>query len=103
MGGDLAITDQYTDNIALTNDGGQTWQLTMSPVTKGAFYGSDLMSWGKASILIATGPNGIDYSTDLGQTYFNLDTGNYWAVDLHPSGFGLATGADGKILKLTVQ
>jgi len=103
VGGDLAITDQYTDNIALTNDGGQTWQVTASPVTKGAFYGSDLMSWENASILIATGPNGMDYSTDLGRTYINLDTGNYWAVDLHPSGFGLAAGTDGKILKLTVQ
>ncbi|WP_421892398.1 WD40/YVTN/BNR-like repeat-containing protein [Marinoscillum sp.] len=103
VGGDLAITDQYTNNVALTDDGGKTWQLTTHPATKGAFYGSDLVPWDNTFIVIASGPNGIDYSTDLGRTFINLDTGNYWAVDLHPSGFGLATGTDGKILKLLLK
>ena len=35
-GGDLAITDEYTDNIAFSEDGGQTWTLIPNhPVTKG--------------------------------------------------------------------
>ena len=34
-GGDLAITDEYTDNLAFSEDGGQTWTLTDHPVTKG--------------------------------------------------------------------
>ena len=32
----MAITDEYTDNIAFSEDGGQTWTLNPNhPVTKG--------------------------------------------------------------------
>ena len=35
-GGDLMITDDYTDNVAYSQDGGKTWTLnTHQPVTKG--------------------------------------------------------------------
>ena len=37
-GGDLTITDAYTDNLAFSKDGGQTWTLTNHPVTKGIMY-----------------------------------------------------------------
>ena len=38
-GGDLAITDEYTDNVAFSQDGGQTWKLKHNhPVTKGLFF-----------------------------------------------------------------
>ena len=34
----MAITDKYTDNIAFSEDGGQTWTLNPKhPVTKGLF------------------------------------------------------------------
>ncbi len=99
-GGDLSITDKYTDNIALTNDGGKTWTLTNHPQTTGAFYGSDLIQWDNEEIMILSGPKGIDYSLDLGETFTTLDTLNYWAVDLHPSGFGFASGTDGKVIKI---
>lgn len=100
VGGDLAITDAYTNNIATTTDGGKTWQLAGQPITKGAFYGSDLISAGDGYLLIASGPNGIDYSLDFGKSFVNLDTTNYWAVNLTEQGFGFATGPKGKILKI---
>ena len=37
-GGDLTMTDAYTDNLAFSKDGGQTWTLTNHPVTKGIMY-----------------------------------------------------------------
>ena len=37
-GGDLSITDEYTDNIAFSKDGGQSWILTQQPITKGGTY-----------------------------------------------------------------
>lgn len=103
VGGDLAKTDEYTDNVAITRDGGKTWQLAGQPITKGAFYGSDIIPWKKGFLMIACGPKGMDYSDDVGLTYTNLDTLNYWAVDLHKTGFGYVAGTDGKLVKLTLD
>lgn len=100
VGGDLSVKDDYTKNTAVTFDGGKTWTLTGFPQTKGAFYGSDLISTGDNYLWMACGPNGIDYSQNLGQTFQTLDSLNYWAVDLHESGFGYATGTNGRILKI---
>ncbi|MEQ8470059.1 MAG: hypothetical protein RIC35_02685 [Marinoscillum sp.] len=102
-GGDLAITGAYTDNIAITDDGGKTWTLAGQPITKGAFYGSDIIRWKNDFLMIMCGPKGIDYSDDHGHTFNNLDTLNYWAVDLHKSGSGYAVGTDGKLLKLIIH
>lgn len=103
VGGDLANKEGYTDNVAMTHDGGTTWQLTAQPMTKGAFYGSSIAEVAGTRLIIACGPNGIDYSSDEGANWINLDTENYWAVKLHPEGFGYATGTDGKILRLDAQ
>ncbi|MFT6882040.1 MAG: photosystem II stability/assembly factor-like uncharacterized protein [Marinoscillum sp.] len=101
VGGDLAITDAYTDNVAFTKDGGTTWTLASQPITKGAFYGSDLIVVDGKAWLFACGPNGIDYTIDQGKSFIQLDTGNYWAIEMHESGWGLATGTDGKIMKVS--
>lgn len=103
VGGDLAIQDAYTDNTAITQDGGSTWTLTAKPITRGAFYGSDLVKMGDLPVWIMCGPNGIDYSMDKGETFVNLDSGNYWAVEIHSSGMGYAVGTEGKILKIDLD
>ncbi|MBT5901950.1 MAG: hypothetical protein HOH58_07555 [Opitutaceae bacterium] len=100
VGGDLANKENYTDNVAITHDGGRTWQLTSQPITKGAFYGSSIVHVAETPLIIACGPNGVDYSPDQGASWINLTADNYWAVKLHPDGFGYATGTDGKILRL---
>lgn len=103
VGGDLSITDQYTDNVAITTDGGKTWALTDQPITKGAFYGSTITMIGGKKVILASGPKGLDYSFDLGQSWSNLDTANYWAVKMHDSGYGFATGKNGRVLKLEFE
>ena len=100
VGGDLANKENYTDNVAITHDGGRTWQLTSQPITKGAFCGSSIVHVAETPLIIACGPNGVDYSPDQGASWINLTADNYWAVKLHPDGFGYATGTDGKILRL---
>lgn len=99
-GGDLNQADAYTENMAITIDGGKNWVLTKQPVTKGAFYGSTIIPWKGSYFLMACGPNGLDYSTDMGNTFINADTLNYWAVDLNPHGSGYATGKDGRIVRI---
>ena len=48
-GGDLTITDAYTDNLAFSKDGGQTWTLTNHPVTKGIMYALKIYHLSKMS------------------------------------------------------
>lgn len=103
VGGDLLRMDTYTQNSAITVDGGKRWTITAHPATRGALYGSDITPHGQDFLWIVCGPNGMDYSADRGTTWQNLDTLNYWAVDLHPDGFGYATGKEGLITRLSIN
>lgn len=102
-GGDFNQSDQYTENIATSRDEGKSWLVTTTPITRGVFYGSDLLALDDSHFLIVSGPNGVDYSWDAGAHWINLDTNNYWAVEIHPSGFGYASGTEGKILRIELD
>jgi photosystem II stability/assembly factor-like uncharacterized protein len=102
-GGDLAIRDAYTNNCFFTTDGGITWQPTSRPITKGAFYGGSIAQVGKHALTFACGPNGLDYTSDLGKSWAQLDSANYWAVHITPSGTGWAVGKEGRVVKIVVQ
>jgi photosystem II stability/assembly factor-like uncharacterized protein len=98
-GGDLANRTGYTQNCFFTEDGGQTWKPTENPVTVGAFYGGSFTRKDRFSIAFVCGPNGLDYTHDLGKSWMQLDSLNYWAVEVQPSG-GWAVGKDGRIVKI---
>ncbi len=102
-GGDLAITDDYTNNLAFSIDGGESWVLTGRPTTKGAFYGSDLISIKGKTVVVACGPNGADITFDAGQTWNTISAENLWVADLDEDGFGWLAGRDGKIFKLVLN
>lgn len=102
-GGDLAITDIYTENLAFSIDGGESWALTEQPETLGAFYGSDLISIKGKTVVVACGPQGADITFDAGLTWNTIATDNLWVADLHVDGYGWLAGRDGKILKLELN
>ncbi|MDW3196580.1 MAG: hypothetical protein R8G66_29660 [Cytophagales bacterium] len=102
-GGDLAITDIYTENLAFSIDGGQSWVLTEQPETTGAFYGSDLISMKGKTVVVACGPKGADITFDAGLTWNTIATDNLWVADLHADGYGWLAGRAGKILKLELN
>ncbi|MGB3467424.1 MAG: hypothetical protein WBA74_19220 [Cyclobacteriaceae bacterium] len=102
-GGDLAISNDYTPNTAFTTSGGQTWSLATHPVLKGAVYGTATTNYHDTKLVFVCGPNGIDYSEDLGTTWISLDTANYWAIRFTTDGTGWATGKNGKILKISLN
>jgi photosystem II stability/assembly factor-like uncharacterized protein len=83
-------------NCAFSTDGGKTWNETARPITKGAFYGGSYIE----GIALACGPNGLDYTTDMGQTWTQLDSANYWAINMHSSGIGWASGRGGRVVKI---
>ena len=102
VGGDLLKAEEYTENCAFSINGGETWNLTEQPKTKGAFYGGALSKVGSQYLAFACGPNGLDFSSDQGKSWVTLDTLNYWAVAMNGNN-GFATGTKGKILKISLQ
>jgi len=102
-GGDLAISDEYTDNCAFTSDGGKTWKLTKNPKTKGAFYGSSTVQIEEQNYTFVCGPNGLDFTSDYGKIWTRLDSANYWAVSFDKSGTGWVSGKDGRVMKVKVD
>ncbi|MEO9483170.1 MAG: hypothetical protein ABJG47_06980 [Ekhidna sp.] len=101
-GGDLMKPQEYTKNVAFSQDGGSSWSLANQPKTIGAFYGSAITRVDAQTFAFACGPNGLDYTQDFGQTWSTLDTLNYWAIDMKAD-FGYASGTDGKILRISLH
>lgn len=102
VGGDLLKPNEYTDNCAFSEDGGYTWRLTNQPNTPGAFYGGAITKFNQVHFSFACGPNGLDYTKDLGENWVTLDTLNYWAVSFMNQ-YGYAVGKGGNILKITLK
>ncbi|MEO1256960.1 MAG: hypothetical protein AAFY41_19045, partial [Bacteroidota bacterium] len=101
-GGDLMKPNEYSENCAFSTDGGDSWKLTNRPQTKGAFYGSAIANIEDHIFAFISGPNGIDYTSDMGNTWITLDTLNYWAISMKNKK-GYAAGRGGKILKISLQ
>ncbi len=100
LGGDIAAPDQYTDNVAVTTDGGRTWTLAGRPRFAGAVYGAAYVPGASTATLVAVGPGGVDYSTDNGTTWTVIDTLNHWGVAFAASRAGWAVGPNGRITKI---
>lgn len=99
-GGDLAAPDDYADNVARSRDGGRTWKLASHPTFTGAIYGLAYVK-GHHRTVVATGPKGVSWSPDEGDTWFEIPglTG-YWAVAFASPQAGWLVGTGGRIAKL---
>ena len=100
FGGDIDRTDEYTDNVVLTSDGGETWTLAGRPTFRGAVYGAAYVPGAPSPTLVAAGPNGLDYSTDNGMTWVSLDTLSYWSVGFAGPRAGWAIGPEGRVTRI---
>ncbi|MEM9338226.1 MAG: hypothetical protein AAGA66_05820 [Bacteroidota bacterium] len=101
-GGDLIKPHDYTDNHAFTKDGGHTWHLANTSSTSGPFYGGSIVKFKNHYFSFACGPNGLDYTRDMGDQWNTLDTLNYWSVSFYEN-VGYAVGKAGTILKITIN
>ena len=97
VGGDYKKPDAVTDNAARTTDGGATWKLVERARPNGF---RSCVAYIGASILVAVGERGCDYSTDGGATWTVLENEGYHAISIHSSRHGWAVGANGKIAVL---
>jgi photosystem II stability/assembly factor-like uncharacterized protein len=102
FGGDIGDADTFTDNVAMTSDGGLTWALRSRPTFTGAIYGGSDVPSAPSPTLVVVGPGGMDYSIDGGASWVSLDTLTYWAVDFASPKAGWAVGPRGRVAKISL-
>jgi photosystem II stability/assembly factor-like uncharacterized protein len=99
LGGRLGSATEFSDNVAVTEDGGRHWRLTGRPGFAGAVYGAAVVP-GRPGTVVAVGPRGLAYTTDDGARWMTLDTLAYWSVGFGPRGVGWAVGPAGRITRI---
>ncbi len=100
MGGNIAKPDTFSMNVAVTSDGGVTWQEGTPVPFPGAVYGSSYSRDNGQAVLVAVGPKGVAVSWDDARTWRLLDTGNFWSVGMGKGGRGWLVGPGGKIVRM---
>ncbi len=100
VGGDFRIPDQHKDNIAITNDAGQSWLVPDGQPPRGYRSAVACGRQGQQTIAICVGPNGTDISLDDGRTWSVASDQGFHTIAFSPDGqHAWAAGADGRIGK----
>lgn len=103
LGGDLNRSQERTDNVALTRDGGVTWTAGGRPHFPGPVFGAAFVPASPSPLLVAVGPQGADYSPDGGESWVHLDNSAYWAVAFATARAGWAVGPEGRITRFELH
>ena len=98
VGGDYAKPSESTANIAITSDGGATWQAPQG--TRPAGYRSAVVYLADRQAWIATGPTGSDISVDNGKNWKQFDSSAFNALSAVSSHATWAVGPNGRIARL---
>ncbi len=98
LGGRIGAPEEFSDNVAVTGDGGRTWTLAGRPALPGAIYGAAMVPGGRT--VVAASPKGLQYSADDGATWSILANEAHWAVAFASRRVGWAVGPGGRISRL---
>ncbi len=71
-GGDYTNVEGNSGNIAVTNDGGRTWELVSEGRGPGYISGVRYVPDGGGNEIVAVGPGGIYYTEDAGENWGKL-------------------------------
>jgi photosystem II stability/assembly factor-like uncharacterized protein len=101
VGGDLSVSGPQTNNVAVSDDGGEQWTLMTATPFDGAAFGVSYAPGVSRRTVVATGPGGTAWSSDEGNTWTTLPgvTG-FWAVAFASRRSGWLVGTEGRILKV---
>ncbi len=94
VGGNYEKPDEINDNLAFTNDGGASWNLS-----KGLNGYRSGVAFVNQNTLIVVGSSGSDISRDGGKTWKNIDKENYNSVQAKGENAIWAVGANGLAAK----
>ncbi|HET8653723.1 MAG TPA: hypothetical protein VFM13_14270 [Gaiellaceae bacterium] len=96
-GGDFLAPTASPDALALTRDGGATWQLNTNAPDE---YRSGA-HWVTGTDAITVGPSGSDVTFDQGATWQGFDEGSFDTVDCAGGHACWASGEQGRVAYLT--
>lgn len=100
VGGDYTKEGEARDNVAVTTDGGESWTLIKGAGPKGYRSCVALVPATHGPTMITVGPNGSEYSLDLGNSWTSIGTeGFHSAAFAGPIDAGWAVGESGRIAK----
>lgn len=103
VGGDYTKQTDNINNIATTNDGGQTWQIQASGQNAGYMTCVKFRPKTKGKEIVAVGDQHISFSSDYGKTWTKIsDEKNLYACEWADENTLILAGKD-KIIKLTFQ
>jgi photosystem II stability/assembly factor-like uncharacterized protein len=99
-GGDLGNSGPAVNNVAVTDDGGKSWQLRAATPFAGAAFGLSYVPDLQTTVVV-TGPSGAAWSKDEGTSWQLLPalTG-FWAVGFAGRD-GWLVGTEGRIEKIS--
>jgi photosystem II stability/assembly factor-like uncharacterized protein len=92
VGGDFLTPTVAPDSLAVTSDGGATWQLVADAPNE---YRSGA-AWVTGQAAVAVGPSGSDGTRDGAQTWERFDAGSFDTVDCAHNGACWASGEHGR-------
>lgn len=98
VGGDIGDGASTVDAVALTSDGGRTWEPGGRLPFSGAAYGVAVVPGIRAAV--AVGPGGAALSRDGGRTWELIDNRVWWGVAAASRDAVWLTGPDGRIARL---
>jgi photosystem II stability/assembly factor-like uncharacterized protein len=103
-GGTLDTANTRPNNrVAVTGNGGRSWQLVSPPPFAGAVFGLSYVPGAGRQIVVATGPGGAAWSANEGRSWSELKgIGDYWAVAFAGKS-GWLVGTDGRILAVSFK
>ena len=96
VGGDFFLPATSLNTVAITKDGGKSWQLAK---TQNHQYRSGV-HWLHGNTAIDVGLTGSDVSTDGGNTWTTFDTGSFDTVDCTGGDHCWASGAGDRVAYL---
>ena len=103
VGGDYTKQSDNINNIATTNDGGQTWQIQASGQNAGYMTCVKFRPKTKGKELVAVGDQHISFSSDYGKTWTKIsDEKNLYACEWLDKNTLILAGKD-KIVKMNFQ
>jgi photosystem II stability/assembly factor-like uncharacterized protein len=103
VGGDFLAEDVAVDALALSSDGGASWELVPDDVAPGGYRSGSAWIPGLSRTAIVVGPSGSDVSVDGGRTWSLFDDGSFDSVDCGQRGGCWASGEAGRVARLVVE
>lgn len=101
FGGDLRPEPVAAPRVAVSTDGGASWQIASDPSIGGAIFGGQWVPGTDPPVMVVVAPTGAEYSADGGRSWQPLDSESYWGLGFASPDAGWLVGPGGRITKVS--